>query len=202
MTSVGTTTTDRSITAKTPYTPKIWLRMSEESCRSSSAGQPQYYLTTQSPINMGLCERLRRLQRDAKHMQYLMACLSTLGGSNHLCNKPRAALVLARQQEHLGHRMGATELVIRARVFQAVNWATLGHVQFAFAVLQQCEELALRERRPDSLHFTRNMRWWLQKEFEISEIQERAEAAAGEVERNPMKMLLCYQYDPHKRTCT
>ena len=131
-----------------------------------------------------------------------MACLSTLGGSNHLCNKPRAALTLARQQEVLGLRLGATELVIRARVFQAVNWATLGAVPLAFAILQQCEALARKERREDSVHFVRTMRWWLQKELDMNEIAERAEASREEKVRDPLQMLLCYQYDPHKRTCS
>jgi hypothetical protein len=69
---------------------------------------------------------LRRLEKDAIMIQHELACLSTLGGAYHLCNKPLVALTIAKQQEVVGRRLGSTNLIVRAKVFQAVNLRILG----------------------------------------------------------------------------
>jgi hypothetical protein len=70
---------------------KIWRRV--------VSGQILW--TSKTPINISFSSRLKTLERNAKHIQYLLACFSTLGGANHLCNRPAEALVLARQQVRL-----------------------------------------------------------------------------------------------------
>lgn len=74
---------------------------------------------------------LRMLERRASQIQYLLACLSTLGGAHHLCHKPREALQLAIRQEFVGRVLGSTQVVVRAQVFQAVNYALLGDVRLS-----------------------------------------------------------------------
>lgn len=194
--------------------PFIWLR-----AVNGRKSELTIVVTNRMPMNLSWCLRLGRLERDAKHVQYLMACLSTLGGANYLCNKPHAALRLARQQELLGLRLGSEELVIRARVFQAVNHATLGDEALAFYLLDQCETMATQQEREQSLHFVVNMRRWLEKELpEICELRARQEVRDGRrmreaeaesaleangevVGRDPLKMLLNYKYDKELRAC-
>ena len=51
------------------YAPSIWLRARDTDTCTGSGSEPHFTFSSQTPINMGLCDRLRRLQRDAKHMQ-------------------------------------------------------------------------------------------------------------------------------------
>ncbi len=153
-------------------------------------------------MNLSFCYRLQHLQHNAKFAQYLLACLSTLGGSNHLCNKPRQALVLARQQEALGHRLGSTDIVIRARVFQAVNIAILGAEAVADAMLQDCMLRARTAGRDSVAHFVRAVWDWLIKELAVMHEQRADDTCAQkykykEVEvESPLSSLLTYKYVP------
>ena len=70
--------------------------------------------------------RLVTLQQRAMHLQYLFACLSTLGGAYHLCNHPRTALQIARKQGSLALVLGSSSQLLRAKVYQAVNLYLLG----------------------------------------------------------------------------
>jgi hypothetical protein len=183
--------------------PRIWLRFGVDN------NTYKLVFTDRMPLNMSFCYRLRRLERDAKYMQYLLACLSTLGGANHLCNKPHIALILARQQEFLGYRLGSLELIIRARVFQAVNYAWLGNQSLAFAMLKQCKALAIRDGRESCLHFVVTMKWWLKQELpEIKDIMreqqnsiERENITRVTKTKDPMHMLLNYKYNKELRAC-
>ena len=51
------------------YAPSIWLRARDTDTCTGSGSELHFTFSSQPPINMGLCDRLRRLQRDAKHMQ-------------------------------------------------------------------------------------------------------------------------------------
>lgn len=70
--------------------------------------------------------RLIPLQKKAINTQYQLACLSTMGGAYHICNYPKQALALAIQQELIGRSMGATNIIVRAKLYQYVNLAMLG----------------------------------------------------------------------------
>lgn len=96
-------------------------------------------------FNLRFGDRLRFLEKRAQHVQYQLACLSTLGGAYHLCNDPRAALVIARRQEVVGRALGAVSIVVRSRVFQAVNFAQLGKPGRSRRAFAQCKTLALRQ---------------------------------------------------------
>ena len=175
--------------------PKIFLHLGPND---------KIYYTDKIPINRPFNDRLRKLEKDAKHLQYLMACLSTLGGSNHLCNKPKAALLLARQQELLGYKMGSVELILRARVFQAVNYATMGYRKFAFAMLKNTKLLARQEKRQNSYDFVVNMRRWLIRELPLITSDFANLVANEKVEkdgRDPLALLLNYNYNPKRMEC-
>ena len=69
---------------------------------------------------------LSKLQREACYYQYQLAYLSTMGGAYFLCENPRVALVIAKKQEFVGSKLGASSIIMRSRVYQAVNYALLG----------------------------------------------------------------------------
>ena len=110
---------------------------------------------------------LRLLERKAHQIQYLLACLSTLGGAHHLCNKPQQALQLAIRQEYLGYTLGSTQVIVRARVFQAVNHALLGRVAYSRRYFQRILESAEAEERWNSglAAFVRASMMWLEMEL-------------------------------------
>ena len=68
-------------------------------------------------------------------------------------------------------------MVIRARVFQAVNYALLGHRNLAHAMFPQCESLAIDKGRDGSLLFVRAVHGWLIKELVL--IDNAASAFSG-----------------------
>jgi len=152
--------------------PKIWLRLTRDM---------RLYYTDKCPMNTSFSGRLQRLLRSAKHAQYLLACLSTLGGANHLCNKPRQALALAKQQESVGHKLGSTDIVLRARAFQAVNYALLGAEPLAHALFADTVQRAIDTHRESTLAFVQGLWDWLQRDLEVLHTQQREERAKAEM---------------------
>lgn len=108
---------------------------------------------------------LRLIERKAVQIQYLLACLSTLGGAHHLCNKPKEALQLALRQEYLGYVLGSTQVVIRAQVFQAVNYAILGDVKKSRAYFKAIERRARDEGWSNMVGFVQASRNWVTGEL-------------------------------------
>lgn len=85
--------------------------------------------------------RLNRLLAMEMKTQYLLACLSTLGGAYHLCNHPRIALHIAKRQESLGRQLGLTSVIFKALVFQGVNYELLNKSKKASMIFQLCERM-------------------------------------------------------------
>lgn len=98
-------------------------------------------VTSSFRFNFSFCSHLRKLEKEAIIIQYQLAYLSTLGGAYHLINKPLVALQIAKRQEYVGRRLGSTNLLIRAKVFQAVNLRILGDAAGSDFVFQQCKQL-------------------------------------------------------------
>lgn len=96
-------------------------------------------------FNLRFSKHLRRLERAGAHMQYQIACLSTLGGAYHLCDDPKTALLLARKQEVIGHIIKSSTIVIRSRAFQAVNFGLLGNKKASKRMMRDCKQRAERE---------------------------------------------------------
>ena len=119
---------------------------------------------------------LRMLERRALQIQYLLACLSTLGGAHHLCNKPKEAMQLALRQEYLGFVLGSTQVIVRARVFQAVNLALLGQVELSRRCFRRILTLAKAEEQWNAglVPFVKASARWV--------VMELAERAKGEEE--------------------
>jgi hypothetical protein len=120
--------------------------------------------STKDSLGEGFGRRLNTLSREAKHMQYLIAVTSTLGGANHLCNKPRRAMEMALRQEAVGIRLGATSIVIRSRVFQAVNLALLGRSKECRLMFRDCLRKAEASRDDGIIAFTKAVYGWLVRE--------------------------------------
>ena len=114
---------------------------------------------------------MRMLERRAGHIQYLLAVLSTLGGAHHLCNKPKQALQLALRQEALGHILGSTQVVLRARVFQAVNHALLGHPKRSARCFYLIRKAAEAEGWSGCLQFALASENWLAGELATRAIE-------------------------------
>jgi hypothetical protein len=76
--------------------------------------------------DLGWMGRLMAIQKEALNTQYQLAYLSTMGGAYHICNHPEQALALAIQQEVIGRRLGAANIVVRAKLYQYLNLAQLG----------------------------------------------------------------------------
>eukprot|EP01041_Mallomonas_annulata_P009096 gene9096-18844_t len=98
--------------------------------------EPSFYLNLK--IDFAWSERIFKVLKEALNAQYQLACLSTLGGAYHLCNRPVQALALARQQEIVGRYAGAGNIVFRARVYQAINLGLLGKFRKCRAILSEC----------------------------------------------------------------
>jgi len=123
------------------------------------------------PMNNGFGGRLARLQRDAMTLQYHIAVLSTLGGAHHLCNKPDTALVLACQQEAVARRLGSSTLLLRSKVFQAVNLGLLGQRKQSRALFRRCEDMARASGWTDMASFVDASRQWLVVELRLTKEQ-------------------------------
>jgi hypothetical protein len=116
-------------------------------------------------IDRSFCGRILRLRREAMEMQYQLACLSTLGGAYHLCNKPETALALAIRQETLGRRLGSSSIVLRSKVFQAVNLSLLGHSKESRLLFKKCHSVVKREGWADLERFVLASKHWLKMEL-------------------------------------
>ena len=136
---------------------------------------------------------LRLLERKAQHMQYLLACLSTMGGAYHLVGNSKVhlypphdsptptpspffapllflplcqvAFLLAKQQEYVGRKLGSTQVVIRAQVFQAVNYGILGDAKKSKELFKLLETRAKSDEWSNMLDFVRACKRWVKHEM-------------------------------------
>lgn len=109
-------------------------------------------------FNMSFSKNLRRLELRAIEIQYQLACLSTLGGAYHLCNNPTTALIIARKQEIVGRILGSSAVILRSKVFQAVNHGLLGNSDQLFI---ECKKVASNNLFVDMLGFIEASEIWL-----------------------------------------
>jgi hypothetical protein len=75
-------------------------------------------------------------------IQYQLACLSTLGGAYHMCNHPETAFIIAIKQEMVGRLLGSRSIIIRSKVFQAVNLSLLGYPNASKKLFKACKRVA------------------------------------------------------------
>mmetsp|Transcript_35548 Transcript_35548/g.36228 ORF Transcript_35548/g.36228 Transcript_35548/m.36228 type:complete len:166 (-) Transcript_35548:229-726(-) len=94
-------------------------------------------------IDYAWCERLFYFLNISAKAQYQLACLSTLGGAYHLTDKPMQAFLLAKKQELVASLIGARNVIVRAKIFQAVNLALLGKTNQSKKLLKECKRLAM-----------------------------------------------------------
>lgn len=118
------------------------------------------------PMNRSFGRRLNRLCWEAVEIQYNLACLSTLGGAYHLCNHPETALVIAFRQEMFARKLGSTSVILRAKVFQAVNFGLLGRRKECAATFRYCTKEASKEGWTEMSGFVEASRKWLEVELQ------------------------------------
>lgn len=109
----------------------------------STSNNSKVYISNEFsfPIDYAWSGRLFRLLRASACAQYQLACISTLGGAYHLTNRPREALYLAKRQEFVGRSIGAQNVVVRAKVYQAINLALLGRKRLSDDMFAECRRL-------------------------------------------------------------
>lgn len=117
------------------------------------------------PMNKSYARRLNKLVWLAVEFQYHLACLSTLGGAYHLCNHPETALVIAIRQEMIAKKLGSTSVMLRAKVFQAVNLGLLGKMKESSAMFRYCIDQASKEGWTEMSGFVEASRKWLEVEL-------------------------------------
>ena len=133
-------------------------------------------LVTYFPLETSFGRKLMRLQRDAMILQYNIAVLSTLGGAHHLCNKPEGALVLACQQELVARQLGSSTLLLRSKVFQAVNLGLMEKKRQANSMFRQCEMLVEKEGWTNMSNFVDASKNWLKVELRLIKQQKRRQS--------------------------
>ena len=151
----------------------VWQQEEHEDDGHSHEVIAVHHLCVPATMNKGLGRRLARLQRDAMIMQYHIAVLSTLGGAHHLCNKPETALVLACQQEAVARRLGSSSLLVRSKVFQAVNLGLLGQKKQSRALFRNCDDLSRAAGWTDMASFVDASRHWLVVELRLTKEQRK-----------------------------
>lgn len=135
------------------------------------------------PMNRSFARRLNRLVWEAIEIHYNLACLSTLGGAHHLCNHPEAALVIALRQEMFARKLGSTSVMLRSKVFQAVNLGLLGKVKESAGMFRHCKQKALQEGWTEMSGFVEASRKWLEMEL-CQQLSRKKETAVIETNGN------------------
>ena len=120
---------------------------------------------------MVYARRLNSVIRLARYISYQLACLSTLGGANHLCDKPKTALKIAMRQEFIGLAIGSTSIVIRSKVYQAVNYGLMKKANKSKKIFTECEEDALLQGWSSLIDFVKASKIWLQNELEYKKLK-------------------------------
>jgi hypothetical protein len=120
---------------------------------------------------MVYARRLNSVIRIARYISYQLACLSTLGGANHLCDKPKTALKIAMRQEFIGLAIGSTSIVIRSKVYQAVNYGLMKKANKSKKIFTECEEDALLQGWSSLIDFVKASKMWLQNELEYKKLK-------------------------------
>lgn len=125
-------------------------------------------------IDLRFARRIMRLIAEQAVVQYQLAYLSTLGGAYHLCNRPHVALAIAIRQENVGRRMGSFTIVIRAKVFQAVNMRLLGQKDVSDRLMKDAYSLLDQSGLENIRSFVVASHKWLERNYGNIE-EEKAE---------------------------
>lgn len=112
-------------------------------------------------LNLEFSKRIRVLEKKGLQIQYQLACLSTLGGAHHLCNHPETAFIIACRQEVIGRLLGSLSVVIRAKVFQAVNLSLLGRQKASKQLFKACKRVAAENSWTGMAAFVEASQLWL-----------------------------------------
>jgi hypothetical protein len=132
-------------------------------------------------IDLRFAQRIRRLIAEHITSQYQLACLSTLGGAYHLCNRPHVALQIALQQEEVGRRMNSFTTIIRAKVFQAVNMKLLGNSEMSNRLMNYAYKLVEQSGLQNMKSFVIASHQWLERNYGNTEPKEEDASKREEI---------------------
>jgi len=121
------------------------------------------YLEPKHNVGFAWSERILKVLKLYIHTQYELACLSTLGGAYHLCNRPQQALALAIRQERVGKTRGIPSITIRAKIFQAINHGLLGRKSKALRLFDDARRDANSISDVNLMHFCEASLLWYMK---------------------------------------
>lgn len=114
-------------------------------------------------------ECLLKLQKKSIIVQHLLACFSTLGGAYHLCDHPYQAMVIARQTFFIGKYANDDSVMIRSRVFVAINAFLLGKKKQSKRIMNDCITTSRSRGWEHILSFCEASQGWLdRKEIAIA----------------------------------
>ena len=147
---------------------EVYQRRSEEV--SESDEEEEAVREKKWGLGLSFTRRLNTLRREAKHLQYMFAVTSTLGGANHLCNRPDRALIMAKKQEEIGLRLNASSIIVRSRVFQAVNYAQMNDLKTANSLFRLAYLQATQTGDEGIVNFTTAVHAWLVKELAMASV--------------------------------
>lgn len=133
-----------------------------------------------APLDLRFDWRIRKLLAEQQFIQYQLAYLSTLGGAYHLCNKPHVALVIAARQELVGRKMNSYTIIIRARVFQAVNMRLLGKRKRSKDLMRSAYCLLDRSGLDNLRSFVTASHQWLDRNYGKVDQEDSFETATSE----------------------
>jgi hypothetical protein len=115
----------------------------------------------QFAFNFQFSRRLNTLLYREHEIKYQLAYLSTLGGAYHLCNDPSKAMMIAQKQQQIGQLLGSSVIIIRSKVFQAVNLGMQGKEKTCKKKLQNCKDVAEANMWTNMLEFVNTSESWL-----------------------------------------
>eukprot|EP01033_Poteriospumella_lacustris_P013274 gene13276-9511_t len=133
-----------------------------------------------APLDLRFDWRIRKLLAEQQFIQYQLAYLSTLGGAYHLCNKPHVALVIAARQELVGRKMNSFTIIVRARVFQAVNMRLLGKRKRSKALMKSAYSLLDRSGLDNLRSFVTASHQWLDRNYGKVDEEDSFDSALSE----------------------
>jgi hypothetical protein len=105
-------------------------------------------------------KKLLSLQKSALIIQYQLAYYSTLGGAYSVCNHPKQALYIAKNQELLGKLMNSNNVIIRAKLYQSINLSRLKSKKRSKLALDEATSLAQKSNSVEMIEFCQTISKW------------------------------------------
>jgi hypothetical protein len=121
-------------------------------------------------------KKLFSLQKSSLIIQYQLAYYSTLGGAYSVCNHPKQALYIARNQELLGKQIHSDNIIIRAKLYQSMNLSLLGSKKRSKLALDEATKLAQKLNSTEMIEFCQTISKWMKNNLDSDPTQFQMES--------------------------